>query len=132
MRSFILLRARAANYTGVFREVIQLIGEEAAAMLAAQYGGTRLYIPATIKPEHDLCQLLGQEAARRLADEFCGMTLEVPRAVISHIGQRNAMILADRAVGMSQRQLAIKYQLTERTIRTIINSTLASPATNKQ
>lgn len=121
MRSFALSRARSANYPGVFQEVNQLIGEEATAKLVAHHGGTRLYVPGTLKPEHPLCQMLGQQAAQQLTDEFGGMTLEVPRDVMLQIAQRNDLILADRAAGMTQRQLALKYRLTERTIRNILN-----------
>lgn len=119
MRSFVLSRARAANYPGVFQEVAQFIGEEAACRLTTQYGGVRLYIPGTLKPGHHLCRLLGQEAAQQLAREFGGLNVEIPRACLARIAGRNALILADRAAGMSQRELALKYQLTERTIRKI-------------
>ncbi|MDH4234803.1 MAG: hypothetical protein OEV15_06685 [Gallionella sp.] len=122
MRSFALSRSRAANYPGVFQEVGQKIGDEATAKLVAQYGGTRLYIPYKLKLGHPLCQLLGQEVSQQLSDEFGGMTVEISRAVMMQIGQRNELILADRAAGMSQRQLARKYHLTERTIRKITNS----------
>ena len=122
MRSFVLPRARAAvNYIGVFQEVCQLIGEEAIAKLVAEYGGTRLYLPTMIKPEHPLCHLLGQEIAQKLAGEFSGLSVEIPRAVRLHIGQRNALIFADRALGTSQRKLALKYRMTERNIRNILN-----------
>lgn len=127
MRSFALLRAREPNYPGGFQEIKQHIGEEAGAKLAAQYGGTRLYIPATLQPEHPICQLLGQESAQLLANEFGGLTLEIPRNVALYIAQRNAMILHERAIGTTQRQLAIKYHLTERTIRNILNSTSEQP-----
>lgn len=119
MRSFVLSRAQAANYPGVFQEVVQLIGEEAAAKLVAQYGGVRLYIPGTPRHGYPLHQLLGQEAAQQLSGEFGGMTVDIPRACMLHTAQRNKLILADRAAGMSQRGLALKYHLTERTIRKI-------------
>lgn len=122
MRSFALSRARDAKYPGLFQELKQFIGEEAAAELSKQYGGTRLYIPGTLKPEHPLLQLLGQQVAQRLADEFGGMTVEIPRSAMRQNSERNAHILADRGMGMSQRKLALRYQLTVRTIRTIINS----------
>ncbi|GBL46460.1 hypothetical protein SFMTTN_2274 [Sulfuriferula multivorans] len=121
MRSFVLPRARAVNYIGVFQDVCQLIGEEATAKLVTQYGGTRLYLPATIKPEHPLCQLLGQEIAQKLAGEFSGLSVEIPRGVKLLIRQRNTLIFADRALGISHRQLALKYRLTERSIREILN-----------
>lgn len=123
MRSFALSRARESNYPGVFQEVVQLIGEAATAKLTAQYGGTRLYIPSTLKAEHSLCQLLGQEAAQRLSSEFSGLSVEIPSGVALDTAQRNARILADRAAGMTQRALALKYHLTERTIRKITANT---------
>jgi len=122
MRSFALSRARDANYPGVFQDISQIVGEEAAAKLSAQYGGTRLYIPITLKTEHPLVQLLGQQTAQQLVDEFSAITVEIPRAFIRIIARRNELIIADRDDGMSQRQLAIKYQLTERTIRKITKS----------
>lgn len=125
MRSFALLRARESNYPGIFHEASQLIGDENTSKLVAQHGGTRLYIPGTLKPEHPLCQMLGQQVAQQLSDEFSGISIEIPRAVMQQIGQRNALIMSDRAAGMSQRRIALKYQLTERTIRNITNSTRA-------
>ncbi|MDP2144412.1 MAG: Mor transcription activator family protein [Gallionella sp.] len=119
MRSFVLSRARGTNYPGVFQEIAQLIGDEAAAKLVAQYGGVRLYIPSMPKLEHAIHQLLGDEIAQQLCGEFGGLSVEIPRACILQIVQRNKLILADRAEGMTQRQLALKYHLTERTIRKI-------------
>jgi len=123
MRSFALARARAANYQGVLQEIAQLIGAAATAKLVAGHGGTCLYITIAPKPGQALYQLIGQEDAQKLANEFGGMSVEIPRAVMLHIGQRNALIRADRAAGMSQSQLALKYQLTQRSIRKIVNST---------
>lgn len=122
MRSFALVRARAENYPGVFQDIVQMIGEDAAAKLIEEHGGTRLYIPSSINSEKHLYQLLGQETALQLTSEFGGMTVEIPRGVMLQIGQRNKLILADRVAGMTQRQLARKYELTERTIRKITNS----------
>lgn len=119
MRSFVLSRARAANYPGVFQEVVQLIGEEAAAKLVAQYGGVRLYIPGKLSPKHPLRELLGQEIAQQLCGEFAGLAVEIPRGHMSQIARRNRLIMADRAAGMSQRERALKYHVTERTIRKI-------------
>ncbi len=124
MRSFVLTRARQDNYPGVFQEVQKLIGEEDTAKLVAQYGGCALlYIPVRFKPEHPLCLLLGQEVAQRLTDEFGGISVEIPRACALQIEQRNRLILTDSAAGMSQSELARKYRLTVRRIRTITKLT---------
>lgn len=122
MRSFALSRGRDADYPGVFQEIRQFIGDEATAKIVARYGGTIIYIPLKLKCEHPLSQLLGEGAAKRLADEFSGLTVEVPRDLTLQLAQRNNLIQADRDAGMTQSQLALKYRLTQRTIRKIINS----------
>jgi len=121
MRSFVLSDARANDYPGIFQEIAQMIGIEATAKLVAEYGGTRLYIASSLNPDKKLLKLLGQEIAQQLADEFGGLRPEIPRAVKAHAYLRNENIRADRAAGMNTRELARKYELTERTIRKITN-----------
>lgn len=113
--------ADAKNYKGIFRNVVLLVGRDCAEKLVAKYGGTRLYIPSTFGPGNALPLLLGDEAAQRLSAEFRGNTIEIPRGWLSDLRKRNAAILGDRETGMTQRQLAIKYRITQRTIRKIIN-----------
>ena len=121
MRSFVLSRARAANYPGILQDIVLHIGEEATAKLIAQHGGgAALYIPVKINPDLHLYQLLGEEAARFLVGEFGGLMLEIPRAAVLQRIERNKKILADREAGMSHNDLAIKYQLTTRCIRNIL------------
>jgi len=120
MRSFVLSRARAANYPGILYEIVQNIGEEATAKLIERYGGgLRLYIPSCLTPDHALVQLLGREAAQYLAAEYGGLTVEIPRAVSVLRDHRNRLVRAYLAAGLSQDHCAHKYQLTVRTIRTI-------------
>lgn len=121
MRSFVLSRARAANYPGILQDIVQLVGEKTTAKLIAQHGGGKgLYIPVKINPDHHLYQLLGAEAAQFLVAEFGGLTVEIPRAPVLQRIERNQKILADREAGMSHSELAIKYQLTTRAIRNIV------------
>lgn len=122
MRSFVLSRGREGNYPGVFQEIRQFIGDEATAKLVARYGGTIIYIPIKLKCDHPLSQLLGEDTAKKLADEFGGLAVEVPRDLTLQLVQRNNLIQADRDAGMTQSQLALKYRLTQRTIRNIVNS----------
>lgn len=120
MRSFVLSRARAANYPGILYEIVQKIGEEATTKLIERYGGlTALYIPVRMDRNHALVRLLGQEAAQCIAAEYGGLTVEIPRAVSVLRDQRNRLIRADLAAGLSQNQCAQKYQLTVRSVRKI-------------
>jgi DNA-binding NarL/FixJ family response regulator len=124
MRSVVLSRERKAQYPGVFQELAQIIGADATGILVAHYGGgAPLYIPHKAKPNHPISLLLGQEVAQQLADELGGLTVEIPRDVAFKNKQRDTLILADRAAGMSQNDVARKYQLTVRTIRKITSST---------
>lgn len=124
MRSFVLSRAHKADYPGVFQELAQLIGADATGILVAHYGGgAPLYIPHKVKSSHPVSLLLGQEVAQQLADEFGGLAVEIPRNVAFQKKRRDTLILADRAAGMSQNDVARKYQLTVRTIRKITSST---------
>lgn len=123
MRSFVLSRARAANYPGTFQELREMIGEEKTAILVQYLGGVRLYVPAKLHAEHSLAVWLGLEVAQRVCEEFGGLSVEIPRLVDLRRTERNAQILADMAAGMSQRSCALKYQMTERNIRNITNTT---------
>jgi Mor family transcriptional regulator len=110
------------DYPSLFSEINQMIGEAAAAKVIAQFGGGQpLYIPVKLKAEHPLCQLLGGEVAQRLADEFGGLTVEIPRGAAQQIELRNSQILVDRAAGLTQNEIARKYQLTTRTIRKVVS-----------
>ena len=132
MRSFVLSRARAANYPGILYEIVQKIGEEATAKLIERYGGlSALYIPARMAPDNALVRLLGQEAAQCLAAEYGGLTVEIPRAMSVLRDQRNRLIHADLAAGLSQNQCAQKYRLTARSVRTISQLIMVDEPTMK-
>lgn len=121
MRSFVLDRARAADYPGAFHELREMIGTEKTAMLVKMLGGTGLYIPSKPTPEHSLVEWLGAEIAQKVCAEFGGLRVEIPRMVELQRADRNARIAADRVAGLSIRQAALKYEMTERHVRNITN-----------
>lgn len=100
------------------REIADVVGLGATAALVASYGGVRLYVPETIVPDHPLVHLIGIEAARLLAQRFGGDRIEVPRCADALRRVRNRALVED-AQHMSQRDLALKYHLTERAVRLI-------------
>lgn len=101
------------------QEMEQLIGTRATLLLVENYGGVRFYVPQKIRAEHDLAKLIGIEAAEKLAREYGGSTHEIPRALLASIDRRNIEI-KNEYKSLSQRQLALKYKLTERQIRNIV------------
>lgn len=100
------------------REIADVVGLGATAILVASYGGVRLYVPETISADHPLVQLIGLDAAQQLAQRFGGDRIEVPRCADALRRVRNRALISD-AARMSQPELARKYHLTERTVRMI-------------
>jgi len=100
------------------REIADVVGLGATASLVASYGGVRLYVPETIVPDHALVHLIGLDAAQRLAQRFGGDRLEIPRCAEALRRVRNRALVED-AKRMSQREIALKYRLTERAVRLI-------------
>jgi hypothetical protein len=101
------------------QEIVQLIGMVATLKLVGKYGGTRLYVPKRVLTGHPLAALIGRKAADTLADYFGGEVLEIPRALSANVAQRNVAIKQEYRQ-LSQRQLALKYNLTERQVRNIV------------
>lgn len=104
---------------GILQEIAELIGMAAMLKLVAKYGGVRLYVPKTIATGHDLVELIGRQAAETLADHFGGEMLEIPKALLANVALRNVEIKQEYKY-LSQRQLALKYNLTERQVRNIV------------
>lgn len=110
---------------GVLREMTGLIGLPATMQIVQRHGGTRLWVPAlveTLAPDHKLVKLVGMAAARKLSKQYGCETLEIPKA------ERALRAIRDKAIReqwptKSQSQLAREYNLTERQVRTILNST---------
>jgi len=103
------------------QDIAELIGLAATVKLVETYGGVRIYVPQTIEPDHALAALLGHDNALRLARAYGGHEhFDLPRATLAVKRARDAALTADYLAGISYRQLALKYQLTERGVRKII------------
>lgn len=104
---------------GILLEISELIGIAATLKLVAKYGGVRLYVPKTLRPDHDLVAIINRELAETMIDRFGGEVLEIPKALLANVSLRNVTIKQEYVI-LSQRQLALKYKLTERQIRNIV------------
>lgn len=95
-------------------DLVREIGWEAARKLTKKYGGVRLYMPMTVKPEHPITMLIGMEAALKLS-ALCGgeRGTALPKSDAFVRTLRNNTIRARRAQGESARTLALDYALTE-------------------
>lgn len=67
-----------APLTGFLAELADLVGEQGARRLAHAHGGTRLYVPERLTPEHHLVAEIGYEAALTLVHAFKREHLEIP------------------------------------------------------
>lgn len=104
---------------GILLEISELIGMAATLKLVAKYGGVRLYVPKTLRPDHDLVATIGRELAEYMAERFGAEVLEIPKALLANVALRNVTIKQEYE-SLSQRQLALKYHLTERQVRNIL------------
>ncbi|WP_052494015.1 Mor transcription activator family protein [Nitrosospira sp. NpAV] len=105
---------------GILRDIAGLIGLPGTLTLVQHYGGVRLYIPKRFDPDHVLVKILGAAAVVKLIEHFGGEDhFDIPKALIASVAVRNAKIKVEYGE-LSQRQLALKYDLTERQVRNIL------------
>lgn len=107
---------------GSLEEIAGVIGREGALKLVHACGGTRVFVPRTMRVQHKLATLLGFEQARRLSLHFGGETLTVVRAANLLRRTRNREIVRRYDSGDGVRQLARDNALTERQIYAILSS----------
>jgi hypothetical protein len=100
------------------RDIADLIGVVPTMQLVRRYGGTRLYFPINLTKDHPLSKLIGYGEMLRLV-QYAGDSIEIPRATIAIQAARDKQIRAESLAGESQAALAVRYNLTERWIRSI-------------
>jgi len=106
----------------VSSEVAAVIGEDAFTNLCAAFGGIGLYIAQTDACLSRLSAVIGEEAAQKLINAFHKQKIEFPKGQRGKIKLRNQSIGKDYAAKMPMRELALKYGLTERHIRNVLDS----------
>lgn len=102
------------------QNIAEMIGLTASIKLIEHYGGTSLLIPKRIDESHYLVKSLGVEAAFRLSDYYGRETLYIPKADQIMRKMRNRQIIKDFDSGISVKQLARKYRLSNRRIHSIL------------
>jgi len=112
---------RPFTRAGEFEALSETIGEAHILTLSQHLGGVRLYIPAKLSTGHVLSVCLGTELGAQVCAEFAGLGIDIPRLTAYHREKRNVKIIAEFDAGMSSRALALKYQMTERNMRKILN-----------
>lgn len=106
----------------VLQKIEAQIGMDNTLLLVDVYGGTRLYVPKLrLADDHPLVVLLGMDAAVKLQKLFGGDAhFDLTRAKNVRRLRQNTEIRRLRNE-LSVRDLALKFNLNERTIRKICN-----------
>jgi hypothetical protein len=125
VETFPLIVSIMSEKISITQELISIIGMDAAERLCLVFGGARLYIGIGNRSQQRLSAVVGDEAAEKLASHYRGINLHVPKMKYLESMRRNMEITADAASGMSQRELSMKYDLSERQIRHILHSALS-------
>ncbi len=93
-------------------QVVQLVGEEQAAVLSALYGGGNMYVPKMVGRHHPLSETLGYEDAVKLTAVVGGLNIPVPIAM----GKRARILQLRAAGGLSTADVARKVGCSRRTV----------------
>lgn len=104
-------------------EVVDAIGWDPAAQLARTLGGTCVYVPERMTPEHVLVRVLGHKAAYTLAETFGGEQITVPRCARALRNARNRQLRSRRDAGHSISSLALRYDMTMRQVYNVLAET---------
>lgn len=108
-------------FTGILREISNVIGVSSTLKLVRQYGGTRIYLPKQLSNDHELVETIGFTMAQKMYQHFGAIgTIEIPKARTLTIAQRNHQIKQEKQ-SATRKNLAQKYALTERQITNILH-----------
>lgn len=104
--------------------IARLIKVENALNLIEAFGGTKIFIPRrqALNVNTELAQVIGLSKLQMLADQLGNETIEIPMGTPITVAMRNRAIRKDYAAKMTKPQLARKFSVTLRTIRSVINS----------
>lgn len=100
----------------------KLIGIPQALNMIDAYGGTELFIPNkhALGINHEIAQIIGLSKLQLLAAQLGNTYIEIPMGTPITIAMRNRMI-KEHAKKESKSQLARRFNLTKRQVRTIVN-----------
>ena len=79
---------------GVLREVAQATGLGAALKLAGEFGGTEIWVPEKMTPDHRLARALGIDAAAAVVALYGMGHLLVPLGPLADAGRKRREIMA--------------------------------------
>ena len=99
--------------------IAEQCGDDVMWALWERFPGVHVYVPREAAG-HPLQAVLGANLFR-LARAFGGEILEIHKAAAARRAVRDALIRRDRERGDDHAAIALRYQLTERQVRTILS-----------
>ncbi len=92
--------------------ILQLIGDEQAAVLSVLYGAGSMYVPKFVGKHHPLSECLGMKDAIKLVAELGGLTIPVPIG----LGKHARILQLREAGGLSTAEVARKVGCSRRLV----------------
>lgn len=107
---------------GVLGVVAEKVSLTAAFKLAAEFGGTLVYIPERVSDESPLARALGVADARAVAAALGRGNIEIPLGPFATHARRRAEIRRLLAGGTSGQEVARRLWVSARTVRKVRNA----------
>lgn len=100
-------------------DVCAVIGYTATRILAAWFGGQRLWLPREHRTDHPLNLLIGQSATKKLVEAFPGERLALPSASDDARYKRDRLVAEMLSLGASPGAIAQCVDLTPRAVEAL-------------
>lgn len=99
-------------------ELVTLIGRETTIQLLERFGGVSIYVPKR-DVDTPVARLIGRDVMRRLAERWPSERVTLPKGN-GLVRQKRYSAIQDGRRELSVRQLALKFDTSERNIRRIL------------
>ena len=112
-----MIARAASSLTGsqILDDLAELVGEEAAWALAAEFMGERVYIPKDPAVEPRIAAAIGEDLARILCDALWRTILPFPTRVVV---ERRVQRLAEE--GLPKREIARRVKISQSRVFAIL------------
>lgn len=91
-------------------------GEEAALLVAQEWGGRLLYLPKVFRTDHRLVELIGEDRARKIFAELGNGMVTIPLGPYAGAAERRRIAAAALEAGKSHQQAAKDARVHLRTV----------------
>lgn len=99
--------------------IAEVAGEEAALLVAKEFGGVYLYLPKTLEPTHRLVEVVGEKRARLIHRRFGYGSIVIPLGPYADASRRRLIIERALAKGESHSVAARAAGVHVRTVERV-------------